>query len=156
MAADLVMRTIVITAVLLGACAFEDPSFDGTSFTCDDAHPCPSPQQCLGGTCRTIASTADGVKCGTAGQCAPGETCCASAVAEPTCLPAGQDCSGNAATCDGAEDCGIGEQCCDNSEPRCDAAGCSPPVCSSDEDCSGTRPNCCFLTPSPWGICSLC
>jgi hypothetical protein len=29
-------------------------------------------------------------------------------------------------------------------------------VCSSDEDCGGVLPTCCFLTPSPWGICSIC
>jgi hypothetical protein len=155
-AASQVMRAIVIATVLLGACTFDDPSFDDTAFTCDAEHPCPSPQQCIGGTCMLVSSTADGVKCGTAGQCAPGETCCAGPVAAPACLPAGQSCSGNAASCDGAEDCGTGEACCNNSAPTCGASGCSPAVCSTNDDCSGALPTCCFLTPYPWGICSIC
>lgn len=150
------MRAAVIVIVLFGACSFDEPRFDGSSFRCDDAHPCPSPQRCLGGMCTDIASTADGVACGTAGQCEPGETCCASAIAAPKCLPPGQVCDANSAMCDGANDCASGMQCCDNSDPQCGAADCSPAVCSSNDDCSGSRPTCCFLTPSPWGICSVC
>lgn len=148
------MRVLAV-AVVVVACAYDDPALDGP-FKCDDAHPCPEGQQCLSNVCSGGGGTsADGVKCGSV-TCGADMQCCAGPVASPVCQPANASCSAGAtAECDGVEDCATGDVCCGTSNTACGAPGCGNRACQSSDDCSGVGTgSCCFdITYLPWGFC---
>jgi hypothetical protein len=146
---------LVVLAALVAAC-YGDPSYDGTSFKCDDAHGCPAGQTCVGGTCTGGGSAmGDGIKCASAGTCAAGSACCNDVVNGPRCIAPGNPCSGEIATCDGVADCSSSQRCCTSQSPACGAASCSDVVCTTGADCPASQPSCCFITGLPWGRCSV-
>ena len=154
----------MISVMVIGACLFGEPNLGGTSFACDDDHPCPAGQACVMNRCRGGAGGdggnpgGPGVACGAAGTCGAGQQCCAITVGAPVCQPLGEACAGKVAECDGAGDCGAGMACCgSSSDAACGEASCSSRVCTVDLDCGGATPKCCFFNPIvPWGQCALC
>ncbi|MGE5186256.1 MAG: hypothetical protein ACM31C_29580 [Acidobacteriota bacterium] len=152
------MRLVALALVMV-ACSFGDPSYDGTAFQCDDAHACPPGQTCVAGRCSAGGSNGsalgDGIKCAAAGTCAAGSACCNDAISGPRCIAAGDTCNGEAATCDGVADCATGQRCCTTQSPACGASTCSDAVCTTGADCPLVEPFCCFITGLPWGRCSV-
>ncbi len=153
------MRHVALALSLALAACYSDPSYQGTSFKCDDAHGCPPGQTCVAGTCTGGGSNGsalgDGIKCASAGTCAAGSACCNDAITGPRCIAVGGTCNGEAATCDGTADCPSGERCCTTQAPACGAASCADVVCTTGSDCPTTRPFCCFITTFPWGTCNV-
>jgi hypothetical protein len=148
---------LVVIAIVLAACSYGDPSYDGTGFKCDGDHPCPSGQTCGGdGVCGTGGSGSGsselGIKCG-ADTCAAGSACCADVIAGPHCISTSASCTGQTAQCDGIADCGSGQRCCATASPRCGADTCADAVCTVATDCPSFVPTCCFDTGFPWGHC---
>ena len=147
------MRAVL---VLLAAC-YGAPDYTGTAFKCDAQHGCPDGQQCIGGLCTGSGSSGggfDGIKCGVGGTCGSGMECCADQVNPFHCVPVGQSCLGIYATCDGVEDCPMGEHCCDNNTPTACGSACAAVACTDTTDCPSAQPVCCFLDPAvPWGRC---
>ena len=149
------MRAVL---VLLAAC-YGAPDYTGTGFRCDADHGCPDGQQCIAGVCTASGSGSngsgfDGIKCGVGGTCGAGMECCADQAHPYHCVPVGQQCLGEYATCDGVEDCTNGQKCCDTGTPTACAASCAAYACTDTTDCPSNAPMCCFINPTvPWGRC---
>jgi hypothetical protein len=137
-----------IVAMVAG-CA---PDYAHSAFRCDAQHGCPDGQRCRDGRCRRGEPTGDGVTCG-AKRCGPAEQCCVDAADRPDCAAAGEACPGDAALCDGSEDCQMGDRCCaDGDTAFCDAT-CNHYACADAADCPLTAPICCRDFGEHWGQC---
>lgn len=135
---------------VLAACS--DPSLEGTSFRCDADHACPTDQTCLFGRCRR--HPAADIGCGDS-TCNGTQQCCVDNANGPRCIAAGEICPGDhAAVCDGLDDCGTDEHCCNANTTACGLT-CEDYACSTDDDCPETVPHCCPQAIVPWGQCSL-
>lgn len=91
------------------------------------------------------------IRCGSK-TCAATEVCCGEIVGDPACKPAASnpDCD-TVLVCDGAQDCGPGQSCCQNgtggSDSLCRAGACSDseytycqpdaPICPGGQICTG-------------------
>jgi len=94
-----------------------------------------------------------GVYCGPeAVLCTPdtSQGCCEEKGLDPRCEPNGGLCLGTLTSCDGREDCPVGDICCDygfgpgcgaNNDCTADLGG--TPVCHTSADCIPATPNCC-------------
>jgi hypothetical protein len=135
---------------LIASCA---PDYGHTAFRCQlPEHGCPAGQDCIAGRCRRGPLTGDGVVCGSA-TCGPTQQCCVDHINPERCIAADDICPGDAALCDGSEDCQAGDRCCaDGDTVFCDGS-CSRHACQDASDCPSTAPNCCH-DELPWGQCS--
>lgn len=146
-----VIRAVIAAVVVVAGCGYGAPDYDGTRFLCGDLDRCPPGQSCIGGECRE-ETPGDGVFCD-GDICAPGEQCCVEAIIGAYCLSGGEFCPGQAAFCDGVEDCGEDEYCCDGGDATC----CTDDfflVCQDEGDCTAIEPLCCFDSGMPWGNCA--
>jgi hypothetical protein len=146
---------LVVVGCFAVACFYGDPDYGDTRFSCDADHPCPSGQDCVGGTCSGSSSGGPGVDCGST-NCDPGQQCCSEPGSAPICLEAGAACAGASATCDQTSDCDGTDLCCDtDSGPSCGAGACGTmQACVDVADCPAGVRNCCRFDPTrPWGYC---
>ena len=133
---------------LLVSCALA-PACDSPAPVAVDAAPAPTPD----------ASSIDGalgVACRGA-DCEPGAICCREVIvpgqASHYCMPEVAQCLAVPYSCDGPEDCAMGETCCDfDDQVRCEAGACGTVICHSDDHCPPGR-RCC---DTPFGVVKTC
>ena len=134
-----------------------EPDYSETAFLCDVTHGCSEQQACVGGRCRR-GGAAGTVGCGVGGVCTPEQQCCVDSSNPPRCIPAGDECPGYGALCDGIGDCQQGDACCYGLLTYCHAE-CKLPmvytVCTVDPDCPSAEPHCCPDADVPWGYCQF-
>jgi len=146
------VRFALVLLVLLGAC---ERDYDDSLFRCDALRGCPEGQGCVGGRCRR-GGVAGAVACGPGGTCTGEQQCCIDNANPPRCIPAGDECAGISAICDGTADCQPGDSCCDGVIAACQSScqGASV-VCTTNTDCPSAEPNCCVTPDYPWGFCQF-
>jgi len=137
---------------MLGAC---ERDYADTLFLCDAERGCPDDQSCVGGRCRRGGAAGE-VACGPGGTCTAEQQCCVDSANPPRCIPAGDECPGYGAICDGPADCQASDDCCDGDIASCRAScGNKSAVCAVDADCPSGEPHCCNDGDYPWGFCQL-
>jgi len=171
------------TRVIVGISRSQETAFDAAEQACDSQYPgcgcAERPTQaedgntgfdpatfgvaCDAGTCRSrvigVAATYAGIPCGLR-ICQAGQQVCCVTASQPfhDCLLTTDPCGseGFAATCDGPEDCGAGESCCDPSGVTtgnfCGKGGCLAQeltVCHAATDCRSGY-SCCPATFQGW------
>ncbi len=80
---------------------------------------------------------------------------CGSVCCEGDCINAASVCTGNVFRCDGPEDCGIGEVCCnDQNGSTCVTGTCGGyEACHTTSDCSFTCNDCSFSADHGQRVC---
>lgn len=146
------MRFALALLCMLCAC---ERDYGETLFKCDAKRGCPPDQACVGGRCRRGGASGQ-VACGQGGTCSPDQQCCADLTNPPRCIPAGDECPGYGAICDGPLDCASGDSCCDGAIAAClETCGNKSAVCTVDTDCPSGEPHCCISDDYPWGYCQF-
>ena len=144
------MRLAWSLLLALAACA---PDVSHTAFLCDVDTDCPADQRCFTQRCRRSDVRGDGIACG-AERCLPTQQCCLDGANPARCIRAGDRCQGLGALCDGGEDCGNGDHCCDDGGILSCNTSCATVACQDADDCPEGRPNCCRPDAEvPWGTC---
>jgi len=145
------VRFALVLLVMVGACQRD---YDNSLFRCDVLRGCPEGQGCIGGRCRRAGVSGE-VACGPGGTCTGEQQCCVDNTNPPRCIPAGDECAGYSAICDGPADCQADDECCDGNIAACRSeCGELTNICTVDADCPSGYPHCC-IDSYPWGTCQF-